>query len=67
MDPDTGKNRISNRGFASMSPERPSEFARKGGSSVPNEKRSFSTDSDLAREPGRKGGCVSHMRREGNA
>lgn len=65
--PDTGKNQISNRGFASLSPERRSEIARKGGAAVPSAKRSFSTNSDLAREAGRKGGSVSHMRREGNA
>ena len=65
--PDTGKNRISNRGFASLSPERRSEIARLGGASVPGEKRAFATNNELAREAGRKGGSVSHMRREGNA
>ena len=46
----------SKRGFASMSPERIREIASKGGSSVPKEKRSFSTNSDLAARAGRKGG-----------
>lgn len=65
--PDTGKNRISNRGFASLTPERRSEIARLGGASVPREKRSFAANSELAREAGRKGGCVSQMRRQGTA
>ncbi|MBX9738427.1 MAG: stress-induced protein [Beijerinckiaceae bacterium] len=44
------------RGFAAMSPERQREIARKGGESVPNEKRSFSQNPGLAAEAGRKGG-----------
>lgn len=36
--------------------ERASEAGRKGGQSVPDEKRSFSQDPDLASEAGRKGG-----------
>jgi general stress protein YciG len=47
------------RGFAAMSPERVREIAKKGGASVPNEKRAFSKDRDLAAEAGRKGGNVS--------
>ncbi len=39
-----------------MSPERQREIARKGGRSVPAEKRSFSQDTDLAASAGRKGG-----------
>jgi general stress protein YciG len=46
----------SKRGFASMSPERQREIASKGGKSVPNEKRSFSQNPDLASAAGRKGG-----------
>jgi uncharacterized protein len=46
----------SKRGFASMNPERQREIARKGGKSVPAEKRSFSKNSDLAASAGRKGG-----------
>ena len=55
----TARTGISKRGFASMSPERRLELARKGGSSVPAEKRSFATNLDLAREAGRKGGSNS--------
>lgn len=49
----------SRRGFASMSPERRREIARKGGASVPADKRSFSKSADLAASAGRKGGSVS--------
>jgi general stress protein YciG len=49
----------SNRGFASMDAERQREIARKGGESVPNEKRSFSRDHQLAAAAGRKGGHQS--------
>ena len=51
---------VSKRGFASMDPERQREIARKGGASVPNEKRSFSQDRGLAAQAGRKGGEASH-------
>ena len=44
------------RGFAGMSEEERREIAKKGGESVPDEKRSFSQDRDLASEAGRKGG-----------
>ena len=50
----------SKRGFASMDPERQREIARKGGASVPSEKRSFSQDRSLAAQAGRKGGEASH-------
>ena len=46
----------SNRGFASMDEKKQREIARKGGESVPNEKRSFSRNPQLAAEAGRKGG-----------
>jgi uncharacterized protein len=46
----------SNRGFASMDKDKQREIARKGGESVPDEKRSFSKDRVLASEAGRKGG-----------
>jgi uncharacterized protein len=46
----------SNRGFAAMDEERQREIASEGGKSVPDEKRSFSKDPELAREAGRKGG-----------
>jgi uncharacterized protein len=39
-----------------MSEEKRREIAKKGGESVPDEKRSFSQDRDLASEAGRKGG-----------
>ena len=48
------------RGFAAMDKERQREIARKGGASVPDEKRSFSQDRDLAANAGRKGGEASH-------
>jgi general stress protein YciG len=51
---------VSKRGFASMDPERQREIARKGGASVPGEKRSFSQDRSLAAQAGRKGGEASH-------
>ena len=53
----------SNRGFASMDAEKQREIARKGGRSVPNEKRSFSQNHQLASEAGRKGGQSSHTNR----
>lgn len=53
----------SNRGFASMDAEKQREIARKGGRSVPNEKRSFSQNHQLASEAGRKGGQSSHVNR----
>jgi len=48
------------RGFAAMDKERQREIARKGGASVPDDKRSFSQDRDLAASAGRKGGEASH-------
>lgn len=46
----------SRRGFALMDPEKQRAIARKGGQSVPDEKRSFSRNPDLAARAGRKGG-----------
>ena len=66
MDLDTERPR-GRRGFAAMDPERRREIARKGGASVPSEKRSFAQNSDLAREAGRKGGAMSHKNRKGDA
>ena len=51
---------VARRGFASMDSEKQREIARKGGRSVPNEKRSFSQNRELAAEAGRKGGHSSH-------
>ena len=59
----TQRKATSNRGFASMDPDKQREIARKGGRSVPNEKRSFSQNHQLASEAGRKGGHSSHGRR----
>lgn len=59
------KSSTSNRGFASMDDQKQRDIARKGGESVPNEKRSFSKDRELASEAGRKGGESSHSGRGG--
>jgi uncharacterized protein len=48
--------KTSNRGFAAMDRSKQREIARKGGESVPAEKRSFSQNRTLAAEAGRKGG-----------
>ncbi len=48
------------QGFASMDPDKQREIAREGGQSVPDEKRSFSQDRELAAEAGREGGQHSH-------
>ena len=53
----------SNRGFASMDADKQREIARKGGRSVPDEKRSFARNRQLASEAGRKGGHSSHGNR----
>ena len=50
------------RGFAAMSPERRREISKLGGVSVPNEKRAFSRDRELAVKAGRKGGHSSMLR-----
>lgn len=47
------------RGFAAMDPEKRREIARKGGAAVPDEKRSFSQNHDLAVSAGAKGGTIS--------
>lgn len=59
IDPATGKQR---RGFASMDPVKRLEIARKGGASVPSDKRSFSRDRDLAASAGRTGGEAGRKR-----
>ena len=48
--------RKTNRGFAGMDEEKQRDIAAKGGESMPDEKRSFSKDRELAAEAGRKGG-----------
>ena len=52
----------SNRGFASMTPERRREVASKGGKSVKWQNRAFSKDRALAQAAGRKGGLRSKKR-----
>jgi general stress protein YciG len=52
------------KGFAAMDPERRREIARKGGSSVPDEKRSFSQNRTLAADAGRKGGIKTQAPRK---
>src|SRR5262245_34131443 len=52
----TKSSSMSTRGFASMDREKQRVIARKGGESVPSEKRSFSQNPRLAAEAGRKGG-----------
>jgi len=47
------------RGFAAMTPERRREIAKKGGSAVKAENRSFAKDRDLAASAGKKGGEAS--------
>lgn len=54
---------MSRRGFASMDHDKQREIARKGGRSVPDEKRSFSQNHQLAAEAGRKGGHSAHTSR----
>lgn len=46
----------SKRGFAAMDVETQRRIASKGGRSVPDEKRSFSRNRQLASKAGRKGG-----------
>lgn len=62
-----GRGDTSKRGFASMDQARQREIARKGGESVPAEKRSFSQNHQLAAEAGRKGGLSSQGGRNRNA
>lgn len=49
----------SRRGFAALDPERQREISRKGGSSVPSDKRTFARDPEAAAAAGRKGGAIS--------
>jgi general stress protein YciG len=51
------------RGFAAMSAERLRQIASKGGKAVPNDRRSFSQDRELAASAGRTGGINSQARR----
>ena len=51
--------RIGRRGFASMSPERQREIARKGGRAAHEKGTAHEWTSDEARAAGRKGGQIS--------
>jgi general stress protein YciG len=53
---DVPENLKAKRGFAAMDPERRREIARKGGASVPADKRSYSKDRELAAKAGAMGG-----------
>lgn len=44
------------RGFAAMDPEKQREIASRGGTALPNEKRSYAKNKKLAQASGRKGG-----------
>jgi general stress protein YciG len=44
------------RGFALLTDERRREIAKRGGLSVPPEKRTYSRNKDIASEAGKKGG-----------
>lgn len=54
------KPKSTTRGFAGMSQARRVEVAKKGGSSVSAENRTFSKDRDLAARAGHLGGKNSH-------
>ncbi|RZJ02094.1 MAG: stress-induced protein [Brevundimonas sp.] len=47
------------RGFALLSPEKRKQMSALGGASLPPEKRSFSTNRELARKAGQAGGTLS--------
>lgn len=56
----TGKAR---RGFACMDPEKRRELARKGGQSVPKEKRYYTTNKEAASQNGARGGRKAQLER----
>jgi general stress protein YciG len=60
-----GQTGSSGRGFAGMDDAKQRDIAAEGGRSVPDDKRSFSQDSELASEAGRKGGEASGDRNDG--
>lgn len=49
-------NTTNRRGFAAMDPDKRRELARKGGASVPDHKRSFYQNRELAASAGAVGG-----------
>lgn len=54
------------RGFANLTKERRREIAAKGGRSVPNDRRSFSQNRELAAEAARKGGAAGAHKQKGS-
>ena len=60
-----GQTGSSERGFAGMDDATQRDIAAEGGRSVPDDKRSFSQDPELASDAGRKGGEASAGRNEG--
>lgn len=50
------------RGFARLDPQARREIAASGGRAIPADKRSFSTNRQLASEAGRKGGAAERKR-----
>ena len=55
-----GGNDNSNRGFASMDPDKQREIASKGGRAAHESGNAHEFSSEEAREAGRKGGQASH-------
>lgn len=64
METELPRTGVKRRGFASMTPERRKEVAALGGRAVPDEKRSFAQNRDLAREAGRQGGTQTHLNKK---
>ena len=60
-----GQSASSGRGFAGMDDDKQRDIAAEGGRSVPDDKRSFSQNPELASEAGRKGGEASAGRSDG--
>ena len=54
----TQERSVALRGFAGMDAEKRHKIAKKGGASVPREKRSFAQNPELAAQAGRKGGLA---------
>ena len=52
------------RGFAAMDSEKQREIARRGGKSVPPERRSFAQSRELAATAGRTGGKATQAGRQ---
>jgi len=57
----------SNRGFASMDPERQRQIASEGGRAAHEKGTAHEFTSEEAREAGRKGGMASHRRKQEQA